>query len=110
MLLLSPSPGNQRGGISNLLSGGKFSSTHYFGHNSCCNWAFFLSWVDFSGNREMWQGKSYVVVEGAGTAIYNQDVKNISHTSLSMTQNTLFVSQMTQTLYFTAFMATVEKT
>ena len=57
----------------------------------------------------MWQGKSYEVVEGAGTAIYNQDVKNISHTSLSMTQNTLFVNQMTQTLYFTVFMATVEK-
>ena len=38
----------------------------------------------------MWQGKSCEVVEGAGTAIYNQDVKNISDTSLWL--KTLYLS------------------
>ena len=35
---------------------GKFSSTNYFGHNSCCNWAYFLSWVDFSGTGRCGKG------------------------------------------------------
>ena len=55
MLLLSPSPGNQRGCISNLLLGQIFLHKLLF-HNSCCNWAYSLSWVDFSGTGRCGKG------------------------------------------------------
>ena len=48
----------------------------------------------------MWQGKSYEVVEGAGTAIYNQDVKNISHTSQSLSKHFICQPDDSNTLFY----------